>query len=232
METQKRLIERRGHPRYYPDRKNQPLVNFIFSEEERVAVEVLNISRGGLFGYTSGTKQFIRFGHPRINLIEISFPEKSPFRCSGRLLRVQATREQNKCFCAIELDRTGIDENRGNIDVGSEIEQAHRPRKKVLVHDQKFIDRLKNAENYFQIKDRYLSATARRSVYDAFDDVTAKLTLEEKWLFYEIIDEMKRLEPEYPTNLKKAFLSLCRTGIKQSLDKHHEFIFSISNKKV
>ena len=231
MEPQKRLIERREHPRYYPDRKNQPKVNFIFSEEDRVTVEVLNISQGGLYGYTSGTMQFIRFGYPRINLIEIIFPEKSPFCCSGRLLRVQATREQNKCFCAIELDRVGIDENRGHIDVGSEIEAAHRPRKKILVRDQKFLDRLKNAENYFRINDRYLSATARRSVYDSFDDVTAKLTLEEKWLFYEIVDEMKRLEPEYPANLKNAFLNLCRTGIKQSLDKHHEYIFSASNKK-
>lgn len=231
MEPQKRLIERRVHPRYYPDRKSQPKVNFIFSEADRVAVEVLNISQGGLFGYTSGTNQFIRFGHPRINLIEISFPEKSPFRCSGRLLRVQPTREQNKCFCAIELDRTGIDEQRAQINVASEIEQAHRPIKKVLVHEQKFIDRLKNADNYFHIKDRNLSAITRRKIYDSFDDVTAKLTLEEQWWFYEIIDEMKRIEPEYPDNLKNAFLSLCRTGIKQSLDKYHEFVFSVSDKK-
>jgi ASC-1-like (ASCH) protein len=231
MEPQKRPIERRVHPRYYPERKNQPKVNFIFSEEDRIAIEVLNISKGGLFGYTSGTTQFIRFGHPRINMIEISFPEKLPFRCSGKLLRVQPTREQNKCFCAIELDRIGTDEKRAQINVGSEIERAHRPRKKILVHEQKFVDRLKKADNYFHIKDRALSAIVRRKVYDSFDDVTVKLTLEEKWCFYEIIDEMKRIAPEYPDNLKNAFLNLCRTGLKQSLDKYHEFIFSISDKK-
>lgn len=232
MELQKRPIERRAYPRYSPDRKSQPIVNFIFSEEERIAVEVLNISKGGLFGYTSGAKQFIRFGHPRTNLIEISFPEKSSFRCKGRLLRVQATREQNKCFCAIKLDRIGIDANQSQVDVGSEIERAHRPRKKVLVHEEKFIDRLKSAENYLHIPDGTLSAMVRRIVYDSFDDVAAKLTIEEKRLFYEILDEMKRFEPDYPENLRKAFLSLCRTGIRQSLDKHHEFIFSISDKNL
>lgn len=232
MEPQKRLIERREHPRYYPDRKNQPKVNFIFSGDDRIAVEVLNISKGGLYGYTSGANQFIRFGLPRINMIEISFPEKAPFRCSGKLLRVQPTREQNKCFCAIALDRLGIDEKKLQINVASEIELAHRPRKKILVHEQKFIERLKKAENYLHINDRAFSVIARRKAYDSFDDVTAKLTLEEKWWFYEIMDEMKRNEPEYPDSLKNAFLNLCRTGLKQSLDKYHEFIFSVSDKKL
>ena len=50
----------------------------------------------------------------------------------------------------------------------------------------------------------------RKAVYDDFMAESKKLALEERWFFYEIIDEMKRFEPNYPEGLKTEFLRLCR----------------------
>ena len=71
------------------------------------------------------------------------------------------------------------------------------------------------------IEDAEEEARLRKTVYDSFDDITSKLSLEEKWWFFEIIDEMKRREPDYPDGLKRAYIKLCRIGIEQSLGKHH-----------
>lgn len=221
MKPENELFERRQNPRYYPDRKNQPKVSFIFNKGEKISIEVVNISKGGLLGYTSSIEQFLEIDHQRIDMIEIIFPERQPFRCSGKLLRLQPTREENKCFCAVEFSLTGTDINQNQVDVAKQIEESQQPEKKIIIPDQQLLKRVERADNYMRIEDADEEIKARKVVYDSFDDITTKLSLEEKWWFFEILDEMKRREPEYPDGLKRAYIKLCRIGIEQSLGKHH-----------
>jgi hypothetical protein len=220
MEQTKKMVERRRHQRYHPDRKNQPKVSFSFNSHNKLSIEVVNISQGGLLGYTSRIEQFNRINYKNIEEIEIIFPGKLPFCCSGKLLRVQPTREEHKCFCALQFDEIGLDKNQNQFDVGEKIEQALRPIEEIVIPDQIFINRLKKAENYIKIKDAKLESEVRKSVYDSFDDITSKLSLEEKWWFFEMMDEMKRYEPDYPDGLKRAFINLCRIGLEQSMRKY------------
>ncbi|MFZ5517772.1 MAG: hypothetical protein ACOY90_14095 [Candidatus Zhuqueibacterota bacterium] len=222
MKPEKDLFERRQNPRYYPDRKNQPKVSFIFNNGEKISIEVVNISKGGLLGYTSSIEQFLEIDHQRIDVIEIIFPERQPFRCSGKLLRLQPTREENKCFCAVEFSLVGTDLNQNQVDVAQRIEESQQPEKKIIIPDQQLLKRVERATNYMRVEDADRESEIRKSVYDSFDDITSKLSLEEKWWFFEIIDEMKRREPDCPEGLKRAYIKLCRIGIEQSLGKHHK----------
>lgn len=222
MEPQRLFIERRKHPRYYPDRKNQPKVSFVLKGRKKVAVEVVNISCGGLFGYASSADQFIKINYLRVPVIEIGFPEKRFISCSGTLVRIQPARQKNKCFCAIAFDKVGFDESKKYIVVAEEIEQLQKPTPRILIKDQQFITRIKRAENYTAIKDPLIKIETKRHVYDSFDDVTSHLSLEEQCWFFEIIDEMKRREPNYPDELKRAFLNLCRSGMEQFMKNHQK----------
>ena len=87
---------------------------------------------------------------------------------------------------------------------------------KFIIPDSKILQRIEQVENYAHIDDLEKEIEVRRQAYNSFDDITEYLTIEEKWWFFEMLDEMKRYEPHYPKNLKKAFVELYRTGIKQS----------------
>jgi len=224
MEPQRLFIERRKHPRYYPDRKNQPKVSFVLNGREKIAVEVVNISCGGLFGYASSADRFVEIDYRKVPVIEIGFPEKQLFSCSGTLVRVQPARQKNKCFCAISFDQVGFDENKKYLVMAEEIEQLQKPIPKIIIKDQQFMTRIKRAENYTAIKDPQMNAKTKRYVYDSFDDVTAHLSLEEQCWFFEILDEMKRREPNYPDDLKRAFLNLCRSGMEQFMKNHQKSV--------
>lgn len=217
MEPQQVIIERRRHPRYHPDRKNQPQVSFTLNGGDKHVIDVVNISQGGLLGYTHKNEHLGQVNHKRIKQIEISFPGKLPFHCSGELLRVKPTRERYKCFCAIQFDEIGYDAEHPQLNIGEKIEQSLHPIEEVVITDQQFINRVEEAENYMKLKDPKLEARVRKRAYDSFDDITSHLSLEEKWWFFEMIDEMKRQEPDYPIELKRAFVNLCRVGLEQSL---------------
>ncbi|MDZ7265066.1 MAG: PilZ domain-containing protein [candidate division KSB1 bacterium] len=211
------MIERRRHPRWYPDRKNPLSVALVFNGGERLPVDIVNISCGGLFGHTQLFAQFVEWPQHRVPVIEFKFPNRETFRCSGTILRVQPTRDNNKCFCAIQFDQFGHDEHRNCIVVAHEIEALQKPSHKVIIQEQQLIRRLQRSENYLKITDAQRQTAIRRAVYDSFDDVTVYLSLEEKYWFFEIIDEMKRQEPNYSDSLKRAFVNLCRTGIEQTI---------------
>ncbi len=222
MELQKKVVERRRHPRYYPDRTNQPKVNLILNGGEKISIDVVNISQGGLLGYASSIEQFINYRLQKIKVIELTFPGKLPYKCSGKILRIQPTREQQKCFCAVQFAENGYDDHQNHFDIGEKIEQSLHPSEEIVIPDQIFLNRILKAENYMKIKDAKRESEVRKTVYDSFDDITDELSLEEKWWFFEMVDEMKRHEPEYPGELKKAFVNLCRVGLEQSMQKAHK----------
>lgn len=225
MEPQRILIERRRYPRYYPDRKNPLTVSFIFNDGEKRPVDIVNISCGGLFAHTQLLNQVGALPQQRVPAIEFSFPNRETFRCSGTILRVQPTRDPNKCFCAIQFDQFGHDERKNCIVVAQHIEALQKPIPKVIIQEHQLLRRLQRSENYFKINDSQLQTSIRRAVYDSFDDVTVYLSLEEKYWFFEIIDEMKRQEPNYSDSLKRAFVNLCRTGIEQTIKYRQQKVF-------
>lgn len=219
MEQDRKWSERRRHPRYCPDRKNYPKVNFAVNGDEKVTIDVVNISQGGMLGYTTKNDFTTGNNHTRIKEIEIIFPGKLPFYCSGNLLRVHPTSGEHKCFCAIQFDEIGFDRNKEQLRIGERIERSLRPIEEVVIPDETFITRLEKFDNYMKINNPKLESEIRKSVYDSFDDITSNLSLEEKWCFFEMVDEFKRREPDYPTALKEAFINLCRIGLEQSLKK-------------
>jgi hypothetical protein len=219
MERDGKRTERRRHPRYSPDRKNYPKVNFTVNGDEKVSIDVVNISQGGMLGYTTKNDFMTGNNHTRIKEIEIIFPGKLPFYCSGKLLRVHPTCGLLNCFCAIQFDEIGFDKNKRQLRIGERIEHSLRPIEEIVIPDEIFINRLGKFDNYMKINNPKLESEIRKSVYNSFDDITSNLSLEEKWWFFEMVDELKRREPEYPTDLKEAFINLCRAGLEQSLKK-------------
>ena len=116
-----KIIERRKHQRYYPDRKNQPQVHFMLNGGDKFSVDVVNISQGGLLGYTFNHNFFSCDNQRKIKDVEIVFPGRLPFHCSGKLIRVQQSREQQKCFCAIQFDKNGYDEKQDQLNIGEKL---------------------------------------------------------------------------------------------------------------
>lgn len=225
MEFHPTVIERRRYPRYYPDRKYPLSVALVFNGEEKLLVDIVNISCGGLFGYTQLFDQLVELPQSRVPTIEFRYPNRETFHCSGTILRVQPTRDNSKCFCAIQFDQFGHDEHKNCIVVAQQIEALQKPIPKVIIQEQQLIRRLQRSENYFKINDAQRQTSIRRAVYDSFDDVTVYLSLEEKYWFFEIIDEMKRQEPNYSDSLKRAFVNLCRTGIEQTIKYRQQMAF-------
>lgn len=216
--------ERRKYPRYYPDRKNQPQVSFGLNGYDKIPVDVINISQGGMLGYMSNGNQLSRSIQidKKVNQIKITFPGKKPFCCSGKVLRVQPSRGFHKHFCAVQFDEIGIDSNKNPIKIGERIDRSLRPADDVFIPDQIFINRLREATNYPKTKNPGHEANLQISLYDSFDDITSNLSFEEKYWFFRIVDEMKKHEPEYPEKLKTSFLTLCRIGLEQATRNAHK----------
>ncbi len=47
-------------------------------------------------------------------------------------------------------------------------------------------------------------------LYDVFEDIAHPLSLEDRFYFYELLEEMKKYEPHYPEKLKREFLNFCQ----------------------
>jgi hypothetical protein len=214
MEKRSTPYERRKHPRFYPDTTNQPTVTFLLNGSPKISITTVNICKGGLMGYTASIEHFIGMEDHHIHQIEITFPEQDPFRCSGKILRVLPDILENRCYCAVEFD---IPESLISTEpsvVGDDVEMSQET---LDIPDYLFMERFERLENYSSIEDIDIETRIRLTAYDAFDDVTNNLTVEEKWLFYEMLDEMMHVAPDYPDNLKRAFINLCRTGIRQTM---------------
>ncbi len=213
MEHGTTMHERRKYPRYYLDNTNQPVVTFLINGSPRINLTVINISKGGLMGYTSSIEHFIGMEDHHIHHIEVAFPGQDAFRCSGQVLRVQPSVLENRCYCAIEFD---LPDEFIPDDPAVVSDQGDFPFEQLDIPDHQIMARIEKLEKYIDTQDIDLETQNRVAAYDAFDDVTMHLTIEEKWLFYEMLDEMIDVAPHYPDNLKRAFLNLCRTGLRQN----------------
>ena len=278
MTRNQKLKDRRKFPRYHPDDKHAPKVKFIFNGGSDVDISTINISKGGLMGYTTSIEHFLGIPDQYIDIIEIIFPGKDPFRCTGRILRLQPSINENKCYCAVEFGETvnsdieslkietsentkksvesdnnsngrikfmnssiykessGQDfsfnsdkrDNLSNLIIkSSQKNKKPKDNSKRLIPDGKILSRIQQIENYVKIEEVEREVELRRIAYNSFDDITEHLTIEEKWWFFEMLDEMKRQEPNYSENLKRAFFKLYRTGLQQA----NNLQFNSKNKK-
>jgi len=215
MKQKKNSKERRQHPRFFPDEGNLPEISFIFEDGEKISVELINISRGGLFGSTAGIEQFLEIDHHKIKTIEILPPNKEPFHCAGKLLRLHPLREDNRCFCAVEFCKIGEEDQATEPEKSSAALQIKTAKKSDHQLDELILRRAGKAENYQRLQDNKLAANARKVVYDSFADITENLPAEDRWWFFELLDEIKNREPNIPDELKQDFINICKIGLQK-----------------
>lgn len=192
--------ERRRYYRLQPAVEPEPQATFelngaIFD------VKVVNLSPGGLLCYVNG-KSAGCTADTIIPKIIIKVPDKKPVIYAGKIVRMMSTSESGKKFCAVEF----IQYEERILQKGS------KPLKEFAQEnsDENFIHRLDSYKSYLRATSLEDELSLRKNMYDGFIDEAKKLAIEERWFFYEVLDEMKRYEPKYPVGLKTEFLRLCR----------------------
>ena len=265
MERRKASLDRRKFPRYHPDKKNHPVVIFKVNGNPEISLETIDISKGGLMGYTSSIEQFMGLEDNIVKLVEVSFPGQNKYQTTGKILRLQPDIIENRCYCVIEFTNLSVNKSdeihdkpkvpkvsiKDHSDVISDPVELQtlpkkQPRRKInndtntqlsddsskdrendkivqspksnkqAVPDGVFIERLQNIHKNKDFDDENDNSQLLNSAYMAFDDVVESLTVDEKWVFYEMLDEMVYTSPNYPDKLKLAFLNICQNGMKQS----------------
>ncbi|MBN1154770.1 PilZ domain-containing protein [candidate division KSB1 bacterium] len=229
------FVERRKHPRRRMSPKNDLQVTFKFKGGSVVEISVVNISRAGLLGYTSSIEHFIGIEDPNIEKIEIVEPGKETIKCSGRIMRVQPVFHDHKCYCAVEFNEETDDfEEASDTETPKPVEPDtltpsykvidDRPRRKKTtktvkpvpqeaLSDDDLLARISSMECYSNLKDIKKEEELRQKAFTLFEDITDNLTIEEQWTFYDLLEVMKKHEPDYPEDAKRIFLKICRMGL-------------------
>ncbi len=167
-------------------------------------VEIINYSFAGLLFYTeaeSGLQvdDFI----PQIRLI---YAHKKPVNFSGKIVRIE--KGADKTFCGVRFGE-GTPEKPGKVA---------RPKFKSAELSitpairSKWLNKLRSISNYTKIENIDHQILAEEAAYAAFDQITASLSIEERWWFFEMLDELKRKEPYYPPRLLQEFIIVCEWG--------------------
>ena len=192
--------ERRRYYRLQPAVEPEPQATFELNGTA-FEVKVVNLSPGGLLCYVNG-KSAGCTADTLIPKIVIKVPDKKPVIYSGKIVRMMPTAESGKRFCAVEF----IQFEKRILQRGSKPCEEFTPENS----DDNFILRLGSYKSFLKASSLEVELSLRKAVYDDFMVESQKLAIEERWFFYEIIDEMKRFEPKYPEGLKTEFLRLCR----------------------
>ncbi len=195
-------IERRKYYRLKPTVPEKIEASVFFMDGSSCSAEVINLSPAGLlcFCTTSPEKFHLDDIFPRIDL---HIPHKPVVTYAGRLVRKEDTGDPKAFYFAIKFEKFGGIE-------GIRIPSTKKSKPLSADVDALFLTRLRQAENFVQAATYYEETRLRRRVYRSFQDVTDRLRLEEKWFFLELLDELKRQEPNYSEGLLKEFLRLCR----------------------
>lgn len=204
--------ERRRYYRLTPSTPEGPQADFYFLHGKHCQAEVVNLSPGGLLCYLETGLEHLGVG-VIIPRIDIRIPHKPVVTYAGEVLRIQHAAQGKVCFCAIQFIKYG------GLKDYSKASSVKMPRKQREISDAIFLNRLQEAENYTRLDDIEKEIIVRNRVYQSFNDVAEALPLEERWFFYEILDEMKRWEPDYPEGMKREFLRLCRAEIRRPVNR-------------
>jgi len=192
--------ERRRYLRLQPMVEPEPRAAFEMNGKT-FDVKVVNISPGGLLCYADKKLSDCQV-EKIIPKIVVKIHNKKPVVYRGVIVRVQPSSEPKKQFCAIEFV-----ENEQKV-----LKKGSKPLKQFLpdAADETYLLRLESHQSFLKAASLEEELRLRKATYDGFQPESKKLPLEERWFFYEIIDEMKCREPQYPTELKHEFFRLCR----------------------
>jgi len=192
--------ERRRYLRLQPTVEPEPQATFEMNSKT-FDVKVVNISPGGLLCYADKKLSDCQV-ETIIPKIVVKIHNKKPVIYRGVIVRVQPSSEPKKQFCAIEFV-----ENEQKV-----LKKGSKPLKQFLpdAADEIYLQRLQSYQNFLKASSIEEELSLRKVIYDGFQPESKKLPLEERWFFYEIIDEMKCREPQYPIELKHEFFRLCR----------------------
>lgn len=193
--------DNRRYYRLQPKEEQEPQA-FLEFDDHKVDLTVVNLSPGGLLCYISAKETDV---HKDLFIpkITIQAPNKKPVEYSGRVLRVEEVKESESKFCAIEYVRF----QKKVLSKGSKPISDVTP---VQDSDRFFIHRLESIkfiDGPHSIKEEIHE---KEMLYNAFEDITNRLPIEERWFFIEVLDLMKSREPNYPEDLKLEFLRFCR----------------------
>jgi len=209
--------ERRRYYRLVPSSSEKLQADFYFLQGKHCQAEVVNLSPGGLLCYLETGLEYLGVG-VIIPRIDIRIPYKPVVTYAGEILRIQHAAQGKVCFCAIQFIKYGGLKDRLKASSGK------IPRERRQIPDAVFLKRLQEAEDYTQLEDIEKEIIVRNQVYQSFNDIAEALPLEERWFFYEILDEMKRCEPNYPEGMKREFLRLCRAEIRPSANRKRKLV--------
>jgi|Deesub1362B_J571_1020462.scaffolds.fasta_scaffold03834_2 hypothetical protein len=193
--------DRRRYYRIHRDVGPRPQAEVVVAKKKH-ALEVVNFSPGGLLCYLPETD--IHLAKDQIvPEIWIRLPEKEPVLYAGRVLRLEWDKKTGKRFCAIEFIQYGS---------GKILRKGKKPLRpfRALERDRDFLDRLRKAPPISLEDEPSVQMEKLKVLYRLFQREAERLPIEERWYFYEVLEEMKRKEPHYPEGLKREFLRLCR----------------------
>ncbi len=193
--------ERRRYYRLQPSMPEKILAEIFFLGDKHCTTQVVNLSPGGILVYTSQCAEKFHKGDilPRVDL---QIPRKAPVTYAGEIIRLEPTGDPTAIYCAIKFEKYG---GMTGIKVPSKKTAIN------LIHEEAiFLTRLRQAENYTRQESVRDEIRMRTHVYESFRDIAEKLRMEERWFFFELLDELKRQEPAYSQGALKEYLRLCK----------------------
>ena len=212
--------ERRRYYRLQPSMPGKILVEIFFLGHKHCTAQVVNLSPGGILVYVTECAGKFHKGDilPRVDL---KLPHKSPVTYSGEIIRIEPTGDPAAIYCAIKFEKYGG-------MTGIKIPSKKKTTIDTAREEAVFMTRLRQAENYTRQESLRDEIRVRTHVYESFRDITENLRVEERWFFFELMDELKRQEPAYSEGNIKEYLRLCkgkeRTPELSSVNKIKSFL--------
>lgn len=203
--------ERRAHYRIYSAETLRPERAAIFLHTAlSVEIEVINYSCAGLLFYADRGADL----RPAQILpkIVLWFKNEPALEFSGQIVRAEEA--GGRLFCALKffdsLERSEEESFASGGMATRDISESMR---------QKWIATLLALPAYTQIADSDAQGAAQKAVYDFFRNKYPEFAPEEWWWFFEMLDELKRREPDYPPSLLNEFIRACEWGFGPLLDE-------------
>ena len=207
MDTQTQNIatpqqERRRYYRLRPSMPGKILAEIFFLGNKHCSAQVVNLSPGGILVYATECTEKFHKGDilPRVDL---EFPRKPSVTYAGEIIRLEPTGDPLAIYCAIKFEKYGG-------MTGVKIPSKKGIKIDTIHEEAVFMTRLRQAENYTHEKSVRDEIRLRTHVYESFRDITENLRMEERWFFFELLDELKRQEPAYSQAILKEYLRLCK----------------------
>ncbi len=168
-----------------------------------IPVEVVNYSVSGLFCY--GPPELPLQEGDVLDRIRLIFARKPTIEFSGEIVRLQKNEEN--VFCGIRF----FEQNR-KPSSPPPAPDRRKPGEIDEMTKARWMEKLHAIPNYFRVSHVEEQMEAERVAYAAFEELTKDFTVEERWWFYEMLDELKRKEPFYPPRLLREFILVCEYG--------------------